>query len=121
MQSHMSTSLGWGVVKLCSDPPIITSEPILNCDFIYYGQTERSLRTRMAEHRRAICNNQKSSKIAQHANETGHEFDLTTARVVESENNCHQRLFLEAWYSELDNNSGNDNIQIPNIYGRFYV
>ncbi|KAK3722628.1 hypothetical protein QZH41_011725 [Actinostola sp. cb2023] len=41
-----------------------------DCDFIYYGQTERSLRTRMAEHRRAICNNQKSSKIAQHANET---------------------------------------------------
>ena len=86
------------------------------CNFVYYGQTERSVHTRMQEHRRAICSNQKTSNIAQHANDTGHEFDFDAVKIVAKENNWHQRLFLEAWFSNLDKNSGNDHIQIPNIY-----
>ena len=36
--------------------------------------------------------------------------------VVGFESNYHERLFLEAWHSTLDPNSGNDNILLPEVY-----
>ena len=36
------------------------------CDFTYYGQTNRALKTRIKEHKRAVEYNDKNSKIAQH-------------------------------------------------------
>jgi len=92
-----------------------------HCDFVYYGQTERSLKTRKAEHRRAICNNLPASKVAQHANDTGHDFDFDNMEVVDKEKNWHQRLFLEAWHSSQDSNSGNDYIRIPDIYKTLFA
>ncbi|KAK3728359.1 hypothetical protein QZH41_011399 [Actinostola sp. cb2023] len=79
-----------------------------HCNFVYYRQTERSVRTRKAEHRRAICNNLPASKVAQHANNTGHDFDSDSMEVVDTEKNGHQRIFLEAWHSSQYSNSGND-------------
>ena len=87
-----------------------------DCEFAYYGQTEKSLQTRIAEQRRAVGHNQQSSKIAQYANEKGHDFDFKNTKAVDKESDFHRRLFLEAWHLELDENSGNDRIQIPLIY-----
>ncbi|KAK3745701.1 hypothetical protein QZH41_007915 [Actinostola sp. cb2023] len=87
-----------------------------DCDFVYYGQTERSLKTRTTEHKRAISHNYSNSKIAQHANNTGHTFDFNNTEIVASESNYHRRLFLEAWYSAHDRNAGNDYISIPDVY-----
>ena len=86
------------------------------CDFVYYGQTERSLKTRTNEHKRAIAHNCSNSKIAQHANDTGHTFDFASTGIMANEKNFHKRLFLEAWYSIHDENSGNDYISIPDVY-----
>ena len=57
-----------------------------------------------------------SSKIAEHANNTGHDFDFNNAKAILTERNYHQRIFLEAWHSELDNKSGNFRTIIPAIY-----
>ena len=59
---------------------------------------------------------QPTSKIAQHANECGHEFDFDNMAIVDSEENYHKRLFLEAWYSNKDKRSRNDCVKIPDVY-----
>jgi hypothetical protein len=87
-----------------------------DCHYVYYGQTERALKTRLKEHKRAIVNNLPSSKIAQHANNKGHEFNFNETKIVDREKDWHKRLFLEAWHSELDENSENDHIAIPKLY-----
>ena len=42
--------------------------------------------------------------------------DFGSARVVGHEANFHERLFLEAWFSIRDPQSGNDHITIPEVY-----
>ena len=101
--------------------PILTTGAVYkincsDCEFVYYGQTERSLKMRVSEHRRAVCQNLASSKIAEHVHNTDHEINFGSVRTVTTETNFHQRLFLEAWFSELDPNSGNFRSQIPALY-----
>ena len=88
----------------------------LECAFIYYGQTDRSLKTRLKEHKRNIVNNEPTSKIAQHANQTGHELDFGNTSIVDKEQDFSKRLFLEAWRSECDIDSKNYRINLPDIY-----
>ena len=65
-----------------------------NCSFVVnYGQIERPLKTRITEHKRAVAMFDHDSKIS-----------------------CHERLFLEAWFSIRDPQSGNDHIAIPEVY-----
>ena len=88
----------------------------LECAFTYYGQTDRSIKTRVKEHQRNIVNNEPTSKIAQHANQTGHELDFDNTCIVDKEQDFHKRLFLEAWRSECDIDSKNYRINLPDIY-----
>ena len=85
-----------------------------DCNFVYYGQTERSLRTRLA-----VCQNAPLSKVAEHSNTQGHEMDFANTSIVIAEHDYHRRLFLEAWFSELDANSGNIRASIPTAYRSF--
>ena len=39
------------------------------CDFVYYGQTERALKTRISEHNKAVLMFDHSSKLACHVHE----------------------------------------------------
>lgn len=45
----------------------------LNCNFVYYGQTDRALATRINEHKGAVRLVDNSSKIAQIANQFVHD------------------------------------------------
>ena len=58
----------------------------------------------------------KFSKIAKHAEQYDHKIDFNNISIVHKERNYHERLFLEAWYSQKDSNSGNDHIDIPDVY-----
>ena len=87
-----------------------------NCSFVYYGQTERPLRTRITEHKRAVATFDHDSKISCHVHENNHIMDFGSARVVGHEANFHERLFLEAWFSIRDPQSGNDHIAVPEVY-----
>jgi hypothetical protein len=95
---------------------VIYKIPCSDCDFNYYGQTDRALNTRMKEHKRAVSHLDKYSKVAKHAEEQDHCIDFNNVSIVHRTNNYHERLFLEAWYSQRDSSSGNDHIEIPDVY-----
>ena len=67
------------------------------CNFVYYGQTERSLKTRIAEHKNAVARFDQNSKVASHVHQFSHNMNFANVRVVGFESNYHERLFLEAW------------------------
>ena len=87
-----------------------------NCKFSYIGQTERALQTRIKEHQRAIHKLDKNSKIVQHINLHNHIMDFENVKVLDTAHNYHQRLFLEAWHSQRTPSSGNDHIDLPDVY-----
>ena len=88
----------------------------VDINFVYYGQTDRALETRLREHKRAVRVGDNNSKVAQHANQFVHSIDFDHATIVDRARNFHERLFLEAWYSQRDSNMGNEHIDIPDIY-----
>ena len=73
-------------------------------NFVYYGQTDRALATRIKEHSRAVRVGDNNSKIAQHANQFSHSIDFDQATIVDKARDYHKRLFLEAWHSLRDRN-----------------
>ena len=85
----------------------------VECSFVYYGQTDRALETRLKEHKRAVLVEDNNSKVAQHANQFVHSIDFDHATIVDRARNFHEILFLEAWYSQRDSNAGNEHIDIP--------
>ncbi|KAL9963172.1 hypothetical protein ACROYT_G032347 [Oculina patagonica] len=87
-----------------------------SCNFVYYGQTERALKTRIAEHKRAVASFDHDSKVSCHVHENNHQLDFNAVDVVGHEPNFHERLFLEAWLSIKDPQSGNDHITVPEVY-----
>ena len=86
------------------------------CSFVYYEQTERPLKTRIAELRKAVSRFNHNSKVAVHVRQSNHNMDFQNVSVVGLEANYHERLFLEAWHSTEDPNAGNDCIKIPEAY-----
>ena len=86
------------------------------CNFVYYGQTERSLKTRIAEHKKVVASFDQNSKVASHVHQFSHNMNFANVKVVGLESNYHERLFLEAWHSTLDPNTGNDHIVLPEAY-----
>ena len=46
------------------------------CDFVYYGQTERALKTRISEHKKAVLMFDHNSKLACHVLEHHHHMDF---------------------------------------------
>ena len=87
-----------------------------DCDFAYYGQTGRALKTRIKEHERVVSQFDQYSKVAKHAEQYDHRIDFSNATIVNKTKNYRERLFLEAWYSLKDHNAGNDHIEIPDVY-----
>ena len=88
----------------------------IDCSFVYYGQTDRALETRLEEHKRVVRVGDNNSKVAQHTNHFVHSIDFNHATIVDRARNFHERLFLEAWYSQRDSNAGNEHIDIPDVY-----
>ena len=82
---------------------------------MYYGQTERSLKTRIVEHKKAVASFDQNSKVAGNVHLFGYRMNFENVEVVGFESNYHERLFLEAWHSTLDPNSGNDHILLPEV------
>ena len=83
---------------------------------MYYGQKERSLKTQIVEHKKAVASVDQNSKVAGHVHLFGHNMNFENVEVVGFEFNYHERLFLEAWHSSLDPNSGNNHILLPEAY-----
>ena len=83
------------------------------CNFLYYGQTERSLKTRIVEHKKAVASFDQNSKVAGHVHLI---WTLKMSRSLVSNPITMSDFFLEAWHFTLDSNSGNDHILLPEVY-----
>ena len=89
-----------------------------NCSFVYYGQTERSLKTRITEHKRAVAMFDHDSKMACHVHENNHEMDFGSFRVVSGYvfKKLHEDFFIrarstccyltDAWYRYIATDEG---------------
>ena len=65
----------------------------LDCDFVYYGQTDRDLVTRIKEHSRAVRVCDSNSKIAEHANQFGHSMDFNHTTIIDKAQDYRKRRF----------------------------
>lgn len=90
----------------------------------YYGQAERLLKTWISEHKRTVCmfDHDCHSKISCHVHKNNHIMDFgpnyhslylyncsyNCVKIVGHEANFHEWLFLEAWLSIKNPQSGND-------------
>ena len=88
----------------------------VECNFVHYGQTDRALKTRLKDHKRAVRVGDNNSKVAQHTNQFVHSIDFDHVTIVYNARNFHERLFLEAWYSQRESNTENEHIDIPDVY-----
>ena len=61
----------------------------LNCPKVYIGQSGRTLKHRLSEHRRALQSGHvASSVLAEHTWSTGHRMDLSKVEVVDAQPLC---------------------------------
>ena len=73
-----------------------------NCSATYIGETKRSLRTRINEHK---TNKNKESVVSLHRIENKHEFDWDNTFVLDMESNYKKRLVSEMIYIKSNHNS----------------
>ena len=56
--------------------------PRNQCNFVYYGQTERSLKTRIAEHKKAVASFDPNSKVGSHVHQFNRNMNFANVKVV---------------------------------------
>ena len=56
------------------------------------------------------------SQLTQHSQNTGHSFDLENVSILHICPQWNQRLFLEVWYSNKEENSINEHVEFPRVY-----
>ena len=62
---------------------IVYKTSCTNCSFAYYGQTERPLKTRITEHKRAVSMLDHDSKISCHVHENNHKWILEVSELLD--------------------------------------
>ena len=70
------------------------------CEWSYVGETSRTLKERLKEHRRMVTNMSDASEIARHVMETGHRMEWDKADILAKEENYGRRIFKEAWWTK---------------------
>ncbi|KYM96621.1 hypothetical protein ALC62_12713, partial [Cyphomyrmex costatus] len=79
-----------------------------DCDATYVGQTKRTLKTRITEHRNHInWNTQQKSVITEHRLNFSHEFDWDNVEILDEEINLNKRLISEMLHIHRQKNSLN--------------
>lgn len=69
------------------------------CGMVYVGETGRTLKTREADHKRAIrTGNAEHSGISKHVLETGHSIDWDGVKILDRESNWTKRKIKEGYY-----------------------
>ena len=76
------------------------------------------LKTRIAEHKKAVASFDQNSKVASYVHQFSHNMNFANVKVTGVESNYHERLFHEALHSTVDPNAGNDHIVLPEAPGQ---
>ena len=75
---------------------VVYQIPCNDCDHVYTGESKRTLKIRMAEHRRAVQKSDHNNGIAVHVAKSHHSIDWEKARVVQSVQGYWERRTMEA-------------------------
>ena len=59
--------------------------PCYDCNHVYVGETGRTLKKQLAEHKQAVRRFDEKNGIATHVHQHDHRIDWESARVVENE------------------------------------
>ena len=97
---------------------VVYSVPCDGCSKVYIGQTGRSLKHRLAEHRRALKNGDvAASALAEHTLATGHLVDLTKSEVIDCHPYATTRCLLESWHIQRNPDALNrEKGTLPEVY-----
>ena len=69
-----------------------------DCNAVYVGETERSIRTRKREHADAVKTfNTKKSALSQHVMDFDHRIDWDDVKIVKSESHAYRRRVAESF------------------------
>ena len=95
--------------------------PRFDCDFVYIGQTKQDLKSRLAEHKLAIKNQElEKSALCEHSIQSDHLTDWINSKSLETEAHYSKRLTSEAWFinshPHVMNRSYGDSL--PRVYRR---
>ena len=74
---------------------VVYSIPCADSPATYIGETRRTLKVRMAEHKRAVKSKDPLNDIAMHVQKTAHNINWQEARILARENNWGRRRVLE--------------------------
>ena len=74
----------WSYLQICC----------CDCDFVYYGQTDRALKTRIREHERTVSQFDQYSKVAKQAEQYDHRIDFSNATIVDQQDKKLSRTFV---------------------------
>ena len=75
---------------------VVYQIPCSSYPAVYTGETGRTLKVRMAEHKCAVTMGNVNNGSAVHSLKTGHPIEWSQARVVEREENWYRRRIKEA-------------------------
>ena len=89
--------------------------PCQDCDKVYIGETSKTIKSRITEHKNAIKRQDPRSLPATHVTNNDHRFDWTKTTILNHADTRHARKFKEAWHS-LENLAINRHIDIPAAY-----
>ena len=97
---------------------VVYSIPCVECSSVYIGQTGRSLKQRVSEHRRALKNGDiQASALAEHVLKTGHAVDLSQSEVLDHHQHTTTRCMLESWYIQHNQAALNrERGTLPEVY-----
>ena len=78
---------------------VVYQVPCSECPKVYVGQSSRTLKHRLSEHRWALQNGEvAASALAEHVWSTGHQVNLSKAEVINSHPFVTTRCLLESWH-----------------------
>ena len=75
--------------------------PCADCSWSYVGETGRTLKERVTEHKRAVRNWNTNSEIVHHLRDTGHCMDWSNTTILDREKFYCKRIFKESWWSSV--------------------
>ena len=75
---------------------VVYQVPCKDCDEVYTGESKRTLKVRLTEHKRAVMRSNVNNGIAVHVDKNEHSIDWGNARVVRSVRGYWERRATEA-------------------------
>ena len=86
---------------------VVYEVPCGECNHVYIGETGRTLRKRLTEHRAAVKKCDQKNGIAVHAWKSGHQVEWESAKVKEVAPNLAHRRIVEALHIHRTPNTTN--------------